>query len=303
MIKKDLIKDFLSKDMPSGNCKENRSALHQPKVSIVMPSYNQARFIESSIRSVLNQDYNNIQLIIIDGGSTDGTIDVIKQYSSLIDYWVSEQDKGQSDALNNGFSVADGEIYGWLNSDDLYMPGAIAKAVAALSSNPEKKIVFGDWLSVDEHDRIIEYNYAFDFNVRHFIYEGFHLNAQASFWRRAVHKKWNGFRLDLYNTMDYQMLLEFGLNQGNSAFLRIPVALGCFRRYPGQKTGSGDLRRITKEHSLMADIYGYKDKFSLMGKMKRVWYRGRRVLWLFRRGGISVIAKKVSRKIASAVSS
>ncbi len=103
-----------------------------PKISIVMPSYNQVRFIERSILSVLNQDYLNIELIIIDGGSSDGTVDIITKYQKHIAYWVSEPDDGQSHALNKGFARASGQIYGWLNSDDLYLPGAFRMAVHLL---------------------------------------------------------------------------------------------------------------------------------------------------------------------------
>ena len=101
-----------------------------PKISIVMPSYNQAQFIEWSILSILNQDYSNTEFIIIDGGSTDGTIDLIKKYEREITLWISEKDQGQSDALNKGFKYCTGEIYGWLNSDDIYLPDAFKNAAS-----------------------------------------------------------------------------------------------------------------------------------------------------------------------------
>ena len=94
------------------------------KISIIVPSYNQRNFIEKSILSILNQNYSNLELIVIDGGSTDGTLDVIKKYEKYISFWMSEPDEGQSDALNKGFSRATGDVFGWLNSDDLYMPNA-----------------------------------------------------------------------------------------------------------------------------------------------------------------------------------
>ena len=113
-----------------------------PKISIVMPSYNQVKFIERSILSVLNQNYPNIELIIIDCESKDGTIEIIKHYETHIAYWVSEQDKGQSDALNKGFKLCSGEIYGWLNSDDIYLPDAFTHVLKAFEKHPNKKIVF-----------------------------------------------------------------------------------------------------------------------------------------------------------------
>ena len=116
----------------------------QPLVSIITPSFNQARYIEATIESVLSQDYENIEYMIVDGGSTDETLEIIKRHdrtnrqqavglqSRLIDWWVSEKDKGQTDAINKGFARAKGEILAWLNSDDTYEPGAISAAVKYL---------------------------------------------------------------------------------------------------------------------------------------------------------------------------
>ena len=257
-----------------------------PKISIVMPCYNQVEFIEKSILSVLNQDYKNIELIIVDGGSNDGTIEIIKKYQDYISFWVSEKDKGQSDALNKGFKLASGEIYGWLNSDDIYLPNAFNKAIKALTKNNDKKIVFGDWLLLDKKDNVFEYNHAFDFNLNHFKYEGFHLNAQSMFWRAEVHKNFSGFDINLYNTMDYQMILEFGIKESQCSFLRISNALGGFRIYDGQKT-SGINPSVLKEHKFLAKKYKYSDKYKIVGQIKRLYFRLRRTFWYIKRGGIS----------------
>jgi glycosyltransferase involved in cell wall biosynthesis len=250
-----------------------------------MPSFNQRQYIERSILSVLNQNYPNLELIIIDGGSSDGTVDVIKKYGRFIAHWVSEPDNGQSCALNRGFARATGEIFGWLNSDDLYLPGALHYAEAALSSHAQKGIVHGDWLSIDGDDRVIAYEYSFDFNVNHFKYEGFHLNAQSMFWRREVHGRFGQFHEDLKNTMDYQMLVAFGINEGNQSFYRLPVALGCFRRYEGQKTAGFD-SHVLSEHQRIAARYGFSDKYRWTGQLKRLGYRFRRAFWYVKRGGM-----------------
>ena len=146
----------------------DKNKIDCPKISIVMPSYNKVKFIERSILSILNQDYPNTELIIIDGGSDDGTIDIIKKYDHKISFWISEKDQGQSDALNKGFKHCSGEIYGWLNSDDLYLPNAFKNAIYFFQRNVKKKIVFGDWLSIDSQDNTIDQNYAFNFNLNHF---------------------------------------------------------------------------------------------------------------------------------------
>lgn len=268
--------------------------VNYPKISIVMPSFNQDKFIERSILSVLNQNYPNYQLIIIDGGSTDKTIDIIKKYEDKIFYWVSEKDSGQSDALNKGFAKCDGEIYGWLNSDDIYLPNAFYNVVNSLKKNTDKKIVFGDWLSLDVEDNVFDYNHAFNFNLNHFKYEGFHLNAQSLFWNKDVHSRFSGFDVILYNTMDYQMIIEFGINEGENSFMRIPFALGGFRRYEGQKTAGMD-SNVIKEQKLICERYNYTDKYKFIGKIKRLIYRIRRTYWYTKRGGLSNLLYRIKK--------
>ncbi len=257
-----------------------------PKISIVMTSLNHAKFIERSILSVLNQGYPNLQFIIIDGGSKDATTMIIKKYEKYIDYWVSEHDQGQSDALNKGFIRANGEIYGWLNSDDLYLPNSFFVSAKALQNHPNKSLVYGDWLFINENDITMNFNHAFDFNLDHFKYEGFHLSAQSMFWRASLHKKFGKFDLSLDYTMDYQMILEFGL-LSKKGFLRIPKPLGAFRIHEQQKTNDKSLKKIIKEHKYMAKKYKYMDKYIFIGNFKRFFFRLRRAFWYKKRGGLN----------------
>ena len=286
---------FLTKlSLQTKNKNQSISDSHMPLISVVMPSFNQVKYIEKSILSVLNQDYPNKELIIVDGGSKDGTLQLIKKYKNYIKYWVSEKDRGQSDALNKGFKVCKGEIYCWLNSDDVFLPGTFTTISKILMQNKKKKLCFGDWVSIDSNSNITDVHYAFDLNINHFKYEGFHLNAQSLFWLKEVHDNFSGFDLKLNKTMDYQMILEFALKQSATAFIRVDKILGGFRRYHGQKTGDYNLEEH-KEHQYLSKLYKYEDKYSLNGKIKRFFYRFRRAFWYFKRGGVKELLKRLQK--------
>ena len=126
-----------------------------PLVSIVTPSFNQGRFLEKTMRSVLEQDYPHIEYIVVDGASTDSSVSIIERYAKKLAYWVSEPDRGQTDALNKGFTQAHGDILAWVNSDDVLCPGAVTAAVAFLNQHPDIGMVYGDLDFIDENDRVI----------------------------------------------------------------------------------------------------------------------------------------------------
>ena len=121
----------------------------QPLVSIITPSYNQAAFLEQTLCSVLDQDYPNLEYLVVDGGSDDGSVEIIKRYELRLAWWVSEKDRGQVEAINKGLAHAKGEYVAWLNSDDFYLPGAVLSAVEALQARPDAALVHGDVLAVD----------------------------------------------------------------------------------------------------------------------------------------------------------
>jgi len=155
-----------------------------PLVSIVIPSYNQAQFLESMILSVLNQSYPNFKYIIIDGGSTDGSVKIIKKYEKYLAYWISEKDKGQSEAINKGFRRSTGEILAYLNSDDTYSKGTLLYIARYFQKHPDIDLIYGNAYFIDTHDKRIgkweTINYDFDIHL----YDSAIVPQPAAFWRK-----------------------------------------------------------------------------------------------------------------------
>jgi glycosyltransferase involved in cell wall biosynthesis len=176
-----------------------------PLVSIITPSYNQADYIEETIQSVLGQTYPNIEYILIDGGSTDGSLDVIKKYAGKLAYWESVKDKGQTDAINKGFARATGEIIAWLNSDDTLEPQAVAEAVAFLSEHPEVGLVYGDTHYIDEKSRVIGNFPAAQTDLAKLRRGYVHIPQQASFFRKSLWDQVGPLDDSFFFAMDYDL--------------------------------------------------------------------------------------------------
>lgn len=177
-----------------------------PRVSIITPSFNQANYIEATIQSVLKQDYPRIEYIVVDGGSTDGTVDIIRKYEDKIAWWVSGKDQGQTDAINKGFAHATGDILAWINSDDTYsQPNVITDAVDFLTTNPEVAMVYADCNFIDEQGNVIG-----KFASRQTDYgklrRGYvHIPQQTMFFRARYWKELGPLDPSFYFAMDYDL--------------------------------------------------------------------------------------------------
>jgi len=174
-------------------------------ISIVTPSYNQAQYIEETIRSVLSQDYPYIEYLIVDGGSTDGTVSIIKKYEDKLAWWGSETDRGQTDAINLGFARAKGELLAWINSDDTYEPGAVAAAVKYLQEHPKTGMVYGDCNYINESGTLIGRFHSAQTNYR-LLRRGYtRIPQQTMFFRAELWKQLGPLDPSFYFAMDYDL--------------------------------------------------------------------------------------------------
>ncbi len=179
-----------------------------PLVTIVTPSFNQARFLPATMESVLNQTYPKIEYIVIDGGSKDGSVELIEKNADRLAYWVSEPDKGQTEAINKGFVRANGEILAWLNSDDTYEPDAVAQAVEKLVQNPDIGLVYGEANFINEHGQQIGRFPAAQTDYERLRRGYVHIPQQAAFWRADLWRQVGPLDESLYFAMDYDLWLR-----------------------------------------------------------------------------------------------
>ena len=211
-----------------------------PRVSIVTPSYNQARFLEQTIQSVLGQDYPNLEYFVMDGGSTDGSLEIIQRYAPRLAGWVCEKDRGQTDALNKGFARATGQILAWLNSDDTYEPGAVSAAVAALTSRPDAAAIYGEANFIDENGRVIGRFPAAQTDLPRLRRGYVHVPQQATFFRGDLWRAIGPLDPSFYFAMDYDLWVRLA-KRGPLIYLPGQVWAN-FRLHSGAKTIAADDR-------------------------------------------------------------
>jgi len=267
--------------------------LSWPKISIITPSYNQGEFLERSILSVLNQNYPNLEFIIIDGGSNDGSVEIIKKYAKYLAYWVSEKDKGQSDALNKGFVRTKGEIVGWQNSDDIYLPGAFLKVAQFFKQNPKIDIIYGNRFDIDENDNIIGESRFTKFSRIVYQYNGISLGTQSTFWRKELFSKIGYFDSNLQFAMDYEFFLRAAFK--GTKFKYTPYYFGAMRRHKESKTEKFLYTPPHLEEKRKVDeTYGRKFFLNLPLKIYSLLFRSFNYLLS---GDIDYILRGVKRRI------
>jgi glycosyltransferase involved in cell wall biosynthesis len=216
------------------------AARELPKISVITPSYNQVHFIEETIQSVLSQNYPHLEYIVMDGGSTDGTIEILKKYSSQL-YWISEKDRGQSHAINKGLRQVTGDVIAFLNSDDLYEPGALLAVGNFFASHPETCWLTGWCHTVNTQGHKIR-NLSTAYKKFWLIWHSYkallvldYVSQPATFWKREVIDKVGDFNENLHYAMDYDYSLRVGKHY---KLWVLPRYLARFRVHPSSKAGA-----------------------------------------------------------------
>jgi len=228
-----------------------------PKISIVTPSFNQGAFIEEALISVKEQNYPDVEHIVIDGASTDQTAEILHRYAGTPGWehlhWISEPDTGQSDALNKGFRMATGSIVGWLNSDDRYRPGCFATITKGFSQHPRADVLYGDYTWIDEKGRIksirreIEFS-RFILSYHHVLY----IATVSTFFRRRLFEDGNFLNINLQYAMDYEFFLR--LTEKGYRFQHLPSVLADFR-WHAQGKSTAHLDGQLAEQDVLAVMY------------------------------------------------
>lgn len=240
------------------------SGHHLPKISVITPSYNQGRFLEQTIYSVINQDYPYLEYIIIDGGSTDETLDILKKYNDVL-VWSSERDRGQVHAINKGLALASGDIIGFLNSDDKYELGALRKVGEYFSTHPDCGWLCGKCRIIDldgwEIRRWITVykNLWMSLKSPIVLYMLNFISQPATFWRKELIQLTGYFDETLNYAFDYQCWLKFS-KVGKPAFLN--TYLADFRLYPNSKSGSTDYAQFVEQFQVAKS---HTDSWLLLG--------------------------------------
>lgn len=208
-------------------------SIKSPTISLVTCSYQQGRFIGSTLKSVLDQKYPELEYMVVDGGSSDSSVGTIAAHSEKLAYWVSEPDRGQTDALAKGFKRSTGEVMGWLCSDDLLLPGSLAAVSQYFAEHPEVDWVFGDALWIDGAGAPIRTKREMPWNRNVFLFDHNYLPQPSVFWRRRLYEAAGGLNPDFNLAMDSDLWLRFARI---SKPVHLARYLSCMRFYPEQKT-------------------------------------------------------------------
>lgn len=285
------LREFVTRPLPvSGGVRATDASY--PKLTVVTPSFNQAEFLERTILSVLNQGYPNLEYFIIDGGSTDGSVDVIRRYEPFLAGWVSEKDKGQVDAINKGFRRATGDFVAFQNSDDIYAPGAFMTVAQAARRWPDVDVFYGNTYHIDVDDRFLEEMRQVSFCAECQLYEGMQVFNQSLFFKRSLLDRF-GYLDDQYRfAFDYEIATRYGLQPGVQ-MKHLNDFWGGFRVQPSAKSSTiADVG--LHEHNLIKQRYVGLVNRSLGESFWRAYCRVRKLTSYVLRGDLAYLRHRMT---------
>ncbi len=242
-----------------------------PAISIITPSFNQSDYLESTIQSVLAQNFPKLEYSVIDGGSTDGTLAILRQYSHRLT-WLSEPDEGQAQAINKGLRRANGEIVAWLNSDDIYLPDALPAVAEFFSAHPAIDVVYGDYYLIDGRGKILlrKREIPFDYNI--LLYGLNYIGQPAAFFRRRVLERFGYLDENLHYGLDWEYWLRVA--SGGGQFAHLPRYLAATRIHTAAKTIVAPPQMFAEHRAIQARYWAAR-RFESPG-VQRIYARALR---------------------------
>ncbi len=246
-----------------------------PRITIVTPSYNQGQYLEQTIKSVLTQNYPNLEYIILDGGSTDQSVSIIERYDRSLAYWVSEPDGGQAEAIARGFDMATGDIIAWLNSDDVYLPGTLQRVSEAYSADPTGEWWIGNTFMINHQNHVTIRWYARSTNLQKLLYSGMTAAQPSTFWRRDKYFEYGGLDTEMQFSFDYDLNIRFAQRTDP---IYIDEFLSAFRFHPESKTSTlKDVWR--RENQLLWDRYSEGKPYRWYDLLTTIYYKSLAYAW------------------------
>jgi glycosyltransferase involved in cell wall biosynthesis len=272
-----------------------------PKLSIVIPSYNQGAFIERTIASILDQDYPALELILMDGGSTDETMSIVERYRNRFAVVKHERDGGQADAITRGFAMSTGDVMAWLNSDDTYLPGTLRRVGEYFRDHAAAQFVYGDYQLIDANDVVLAEKPQPGFDIGVVKYAFLTVPQMSAFWRRDLYARSGGVDPTLRFAMDYDLFVKLG---SLSPAIHLPFPIGRFRLHSASKTTNLEAVRQDEDRLIQDRTCHYSPiRNPIKFYLARKWYQMKLVLLLWRNGSLgSRLRSRMSNNFKSLAS-
>ncbi|MCE7064441.1 glycosyltransferase family 2 protein [Dyadobacter sp. CY326] len=263
-----------------------------PKLTIITPSYNQADYLERTILSVLNQNYPNLEYMIVDGGSTDYSVEVIKKYEKYLSWWVSEKDRGQVHAINKALERATGEYIGFQNSDDVYFPDTFARFGEAVKNQPDD-VIYGDLYMITPDDEVTEVLKTTSYSLQSQLLEGMQIHNQSLFFKRSLVEKYGKFDESYRFAFDYEFITRY-THPKTTKVRKVDGLAGALRVHPDAK--SSTIASVGKEeHAKIQKLYISTNGSDPLNKIRYLWCRVRKIAYFVLRLDLKYIRYRFSR--------